>query len=117
MCNIGTTFKTGINIEKSNTSFFIIAPPKYAYEDKDFKVFAGGISSVIQALARVRGNGNTHIFFITPPPGILIKNPARVGSYFQYLKKIPVLIALALNEKTTNFKSLDKQGNVVDNYY
>lgn len=59
MCNVGTTFKTGISIESDSVSYFIIAPQLAAYQDRDFGIFSGGINSVIQALARVRSGNNT----------------------------------------------------------
>lgn len=66
-CNIGTNFKTGVNIEKENHSFIIIFPPpsaKMPFENK-FGIFSGGANDIIQALARQRIKGEIHI--ILPP--------------------------------------------------
>lgn len=68
-CNVGTNFKTGVSISKSNHAFVIIFPPKGA--KLPFKnasgIFSDGINSVIQSLARQRKKGG-EIHLILPPP-------------------------------------------------
>ncbi len=73
-CNIGTNFKTGINIDDENTSFFIILPPKSTYIQKlnKFGIFIDGIFTIIQAFARPRKKAK--IFIITSSPDRLILN-------------------------------------------
>ena len=66
-CNVGTTFKTGVNIE-TPYSYFIIAP-MFADNFHDFKrtgIFYDGIPSIIQAVARMRDAGD--IYVILPKP-------------------------------------------------
>lgn len=117
MCNVGTTFKTGISIESDNVSFFIIAPHRAAYQDNDFGVFSGGINSVIQALARVRNANNTDIFIIMPSPSVLIKNSSNQRSYFPRLRGIKTLTGLVYNNRTIDYCSLDRQSKIIASYY
>ncbi|MBU4537995.1 MAG: DEAD/DEAH box helicase family protein [Weeksellaceae bacterium] len=66
-CNIGTNFKTGVNIEKENHSFIIIFPAnsaKMPFENL-FGIFSGGVNDIIQSLARQRIKGEIHL--ILPP--------------------------------------------------
>lgn len=67
-CNIGTNFKTGVSIKKSNHTFVIIMPPRATrlwFKNK-YGIFSGGINSVIQALARQRNKGEIHIILPRP---------------------------------------------------
>jgi len=70
MCNIGTTFKTGISIEEENSGFVIILPPANAMQgfvkSGDFGVFTNGTMSLIQSIARVRNKSD--IYIIMPFP-------------------------------------------------
>lgn len=84
-CNVGTTFKTGISIEGSNNTFIIIAPQFSSYLDKFepyFGIFSDGITSITQAIARLRQGENNDIFIISPTPNLLIKNsPLHLGGF------------------------------------
>ncbi|WP_430614457.1 DEAD/DEAH box helicase [Flavobacterium sp. JP2137] len=67
-CNVGTNFKTGINIEKDNHAFVIIMPSqscKMPFQNM-YGIFSGGINTVTQALARQRKKGE--IYIILPRP-------------------------------------------------
>ena len=70
MCNIGTTFKTGISIEEENSGFVIILPSANSMQgyvkSGDYGVFTNGIIPLIQALARVRKKSD--IYVIMPFP-------------------------------------------------
>ena len=63
--NIGTNFKTGVNIP-STDSLFIILPVtgQKSIDIGRFGIFADGVPSIIQAFARLRRNGN--IYAILP---------------------------------------------------
>ncbi|QNS40911.1 DEAD/DEAH box helicase family protein [Chryseobacterium manosquense] len=66
--NIGTNFKTGINIEKENHFFIIIMPPrstKMVFENK-YGIFSGGYIDLVQAVARQRKVGEIHIVTMHP---------------------------------------------------
>lgn len=66
--NIGTTFKTGVNIEKENHSYIIILPPestKMPFKNY-YGIFSGGINDLIQSLARQRIKGEIHIVLPVP---------------------------------------------------
>ncbi|TWP23095.1 restriction endonuclease subunit R [Apibacter muscae] len=67
-CNVGTNFKTGINIEKENHALIIIMPPSRSRSSLSNKygIFSDGANSIIQAIARQRKKGQIHI--ILPPP-------------------------------------------------
>ena len=67
-CNIGTNFKTGVSIRKSNHGFIIILPPRSTrlwFRNK-YGIFSGGINDIIQALARQRKKGEIHIILPRP---------------------------------------------------
>ncbi|MBV7268946.1 DEAD/DEAH box helicase family protein [Winogradskyella luteola] len=67
--NIGTNFKTGIDIEDG---IYIILMPSSAslnknfVSDGNFGVFTNGANSIIQAIARMRGKGEIYIIMGTP---------------------------------------------------
>lgn len=68
LCNIGTNFKSGVNITKKNHAYVIIMPPKAS--KMPFRnlsgIFSDGITGIIQAIARQRTKGEIHI--ILPKP-------------------------------------------------
>lgn len=61
--NIGTNFKTGINITKENHCFIIILPPRSAKMvfKNLYGIFSNGHLDIIQALARQRKKGEIHV--------------------------------------------------------
>ena len=67
-CNVGTNFKSGVSINKTNHSLIIILPPKA--NRRTYKsingIFTEGINSIIQALARQRNVGDIHIILPNP---------------------------------------------------
>ena len=68
MCNVGTNFKTGVNITKDNHAFIIIMPPRSSrlpFQNL-YGIFSSGIISVIQAIARQRKKGEIHIILPRP---------------------------------------------------
>jgi len=70
MCNIGTTFKTGISIKENNSGFIVILPNAKAsqgfWTKESFGIFNNGVIALIQALARVRNKSD--IYVIMPFP-------------------------------------------------
>lgn len=124
MCNVGTTFKTGISIEEDNTSFFIIAPHKMAYLTKggneNFGIFYNGMVSVIQAIARVRGIPSSDIFVIMPRPQRLIVNASNsiaARTYLDEIEKTASLKYLKPSGKYIDHISLKEQGRLLESYY
>lgn len=63
--NIGTTFKTGVNIDNPD-SLFIILMPVVTDERKSRGAFNDGFASMTQAIARLREPGNIHVFMHMP---------------------------------------------------
>ena len=68
--NIGTTFKTGISIEKENSCFVMFLPSSFANNKNRLGVFTDRINSLTQAIARPRVK--SQIIVICPPPSNLI---------------------------------------------
>jgi hypothetical protein len=63
--NIGTNFKTGVNITNSSALYIILIPPIKSIENQ-YGIFSDGIPSISQALARVRNGGDIHVFMLSP---------------------------------------------------
>lgn len=70
--NIGTTFKTGINLTGKNTALIIILPCIPTGFQSRYGIFEDGIPALLQSLARVRHSGRVHV--IAPTPRVLIRN-------------------------------------------
>ncbi|TWP22511.1 DEAD/DEAH box helicase [Apibacter muscae] len=94
-CNVGTNFKTGVSIEKTNHAFVIIMPPsgtKLPFQNA-FGIFSNGIISVIQALARQRKRGG-EIHIIIPPPAMMdyesipFKTEKQQKKFIKFYKKV-----------------------------
>ena len=138
-CNIGTNFKTGVNILKDNPSLIIIMPPKSTrlpFENM-YGIFSGGINDIIQALARQRYKGEIHIML--PPCGVLdfetlpqmtaeqkdryIENYQHVSetpenftsNSFSY--RDPFAIGFGFNEEIVKYKLLNEQTNIIKATY
>ena len=113
-CNVGTTFKTGISIEKENSALIFILPNKYAMlgfvGSTDYGILSQGIISIIQALARIREDSNkrakSDIYVIMPTPnGLINLRNISYNSYlshlleFEIIKDLGIKIDLAYNYK------------------
>ena len=108
--NIGTTFKSGVNLPPGD-SFFIIMPPvskNYNYKN-NLGVFSEGVPAIVQSLARARSN-NT-IYVILPRIGDHIVSKS--NGYMHELKKfMPSMII----ENAENYIPLNKEENSVTSY-
>lgn len=62
--NIGTTFKTGVNVDNADSALIIILP--VVKQNAPDSIFHDGVPSIIQALARQRKGGNIHIIMYDP---------------------------------------------------
>jgi len=136
-CNIGTNFKTGVNIEKDNHSFIIILPPdssKLPFENL-FGIFSSGVNDIIQAFARQRKRGEIHI--ILPPPERMdfnslpemneVQNEKFIESYSSICKLSPTFLETAINALSVNrsrfndervvYKQLNMQIDIVKNKF
>ena len=90
--NIGTTFKTGVNITGITDVLFVVFPnlSKNAVSDS-YGTFADGITSIIQSIGRLRNGGELHLF-INEPAG-LIGDPNDYDVMFKdrvFVSHIPV---------------------------
>lgn len=134
-CNIGTNFKTGINIEKENHSYIIIFPPessKMPFQNL-FGIFSNGVNDIIQALARQRKVGEIHL--ILPPPETMdysslpdmndVQKQAFIQAYNSVSKPAPDFLQSALNYFNRNrfsdekviYKSINYQTNIIKGKY
>jgi len=68
LCNVGTNFKSGVNIIKTNHAFVVVLPPASARGTyASYRgIFSEGINAVTQSIARQRTPGEIHI--ILPKP-------------------------------------------------
>ncbi|MFD2434310.1 DEAD/DEAH box helicase [Mesonia maritima] len=122
-CNVGTNFKTGVSIKKSNHSYIIILPPRFTRDffRNKFGIFSGGINSVIQALARQRRPGEIHLILAKPDKFNFESLPfsnwtqdqmlffARIYKYVQYSKEPP-------NGLVKYFK-INRQNELIKDFY
>lgn len=71
--NIGTNFKTGVNMTARDL-YFIVLPCKYTEENLsgEYGIFSDGVPSIVQSIARMRTNGDVYI--IIPPVAELIND-------------------------------------------
>ncbi|PQL91665.1 DEAD/DEAH box helicase family protein [Apibacter adventoris] len=116
-CNIGTTFRTGVNIDDENCSFFIIMPPKLSYMTPkggmQMGLFSEGIISLIQALARPRKKSN--IFVITPSPDKLILIPNKPVDYIA--KTSLNYLPFDLENYQLKYYDINEQNRLLKDFY
>ncbi|WP_291910720.1 DEAD/DEAH box helicase family protein [Chitinophaga sp. CB10] len=62
--NLGTNFKTGVDIVSSNEVLFIVIPT--ITSSLHYGIFTDGIPSIIQSVGRLRNGGEIHIFISEP---------------------------------------------------
>lgn len=73
--NIGTNFKTGVNITDSNSTLIVILPTvNKANPLASYGIFSDGIPAIIQSFARLRNGGNIHVFMYAPDTIIELEN-------------------------------------------
>jgi hypothetical protein len=100
--NIGTNFKTGVNIE-SNRGVFIIILPIISNEKANYGIFHDGVPSIIQSIARLRNGGDIHIFMYAPDTII------DLDGHREYLDEKLVngkasIASIIINDSYTNFR-------------
>ena len=85
--NIGTSFSTGINIDREGDLFIILLPCKYSDDlvKGDEGIFYDGLPSILQAVARLRKKGR--ILFVIPPMQKVI-NTTNTKALFDILNSI-----------------------------
>ncbi|WP_142684448.1 DEAD/DEAH box helicase family protein [Chitinophaga polysaccharea] len=72
--NIGTAFKTGIDLREKNSVLIVVLPAVKGDNKASYGIFTDGASALIQAISRVRNGGDIHIFMYEPPVIIDIEN-------------------------------------------
>lgn len=65
--NIGTSFKTGIDITEEKGVLIIILPAIKNDNKANYGIFTDGFPSLIQAISRIRNGGDIHVFMYKPP--------------------------------------------------
>lgn len=63
--NLGTAFKTGVDIEQSD-SVFVCILPCISGNDPKYGIFSDGLPSIIQSMARIRRIGHVHVLMLKP---------------------------------------------------
>lgn len=112
--NIGTTFKTGISIEKQNTAFVVILPSLYAQSQNENGIFTDKINSLVQSLARPRSSTSS-IYIITSPPRKLI---LREENDSDYIEKLSLgYLDFSGKEKQSIFIDINHQDNILRRHY
>lgn len=114
-CNIGTNFKTGVSIKKTNHTFVIVMPPRatrLSFKNK-YGIFSGGINSVIQALARQRDKGEIHII-LPKPDRFNIESLRNARMTQQQINEFSIWYSYI-----KDFRVVDNEGNEIKpvNYY
>lgn len=127
-CNIGTNFKTGVSIKKSNHTFIIILPPRatrLTFKNKN-GIFSGGINSIIQALARQRNKGEIHI--ILPKPdrfdysslknvGMNVIQMSEFAKWYSLVKDFKEYDNNGKEIEYVKYLSINKQDNLTRDFY
>jgi len=120
-CNIGTNFKTGVSIVKSNHAFIIIMPPEGTKTKftNYFGIFSDGTNSVIQALARQRTAEEIHI--ILPEPYKFNYSSLALANFNEhqitmFKKNYEEVVAYRAN-KTVDYLKLNTQNDLILRYY
>ena len=89
MCNIGTTFKTGISIKEKNSGFVVFLPSAKAMKNVNrdkLGIFNNGVITLIQAIARVRKESD--IYVIMPFPTKYIEEHQSYLTEDNYISKL-----------------------------
>ncbi|QOG02290.1 DEAD/DEAH box helicase [Flavobacterium sp. MDT1-60] len=120
-CNVGTNFKTGVSIIKSNHAFIIIMPPegtKMKFSNY-FGIFSDGINSVIQALARQRTREEIHI--LLPEPYKFnyssLTNSGCNEHQISIFKKFYDEVVTYRTTNTIDYLKLNTQDDLISRYY
>lgn len=85
--NIGTKFKTGIDITSPKEALFIILP--FNKDRKRTHIYADGIPSIIQSVGRLRNGGKIHI--IMSSPNLVLDSNSFYPSYFAATGSTPLI--------------------------
>ena len=65
--NIGTTFKTGVDITNPGGVLFIVIPTiTNSLNSQHYGIFTDGLPAIVQAIGRLRNGGDLHIFISEP---------------------------------------------------
>jgi len=91
LTNIGTTFKTGIDLIENNSLFIIILPGLNFQNYTSYGIFSDGIPSIIQSIARLRNGGD--IFIFMPYPKVFIKGsiPVEIKPLFSEYDEVELI--------------------------
>lgn len=124
LLNVGTNFKTGIDIKEVNTSFILIMPDRVSYSlgiSNRTGIFSNGRNEIIQAIARMRIKEQSDIYIIMPSPDNLIeapkdKNLPTENNYLEIIKDDEDLKSL-YSENTLEHHYCKEQEKLVEGFY
>lgn len=120
-CNVGTNFKSGVNIVKDNHALIIIFPPRASRQPyRNLSgIFSGGIVSVIQAIARQRQKGEIHLILPRPDPFNYesLKNASMSESQIEVFKKYYDNIYYRGTSSQVEYLSINNQEKILHNFY
>lgn len=113
LCNVGTNFSTGVNIEKLNSALVVFLPLSTT-GIQGLGIFSGGINTIIQSLARQRKKGQ--IYIICPTPDFLIEHgeDAELLSASTQMKATESLEHLLIKQK---YFDINNQKKLVEDIY
>lgn len=65
--NIGTTFKTGVNLTNPNSVLIVVFPTIFTDSNySNYGIFSDGVHSIIQTIGRMRNGGDMHLIVSSP---------------------------------------------------
>lgn len=106
--NIGTTFKTGVNIVEADNLLIVILPyldSSTPVKEGNYGIFSDGVPAILQALGRQRNGGQCHV--IMSRPKIIIE-----GTVLQKSDGDTFSFSAAQSYRTQN----DQLDDVMDTY-
>lgn len=89
--NIGTTFKTGVNLANPNSVLVIIFPSIFSDSTyNNYGIFSDGVQSIIQTIGRMRNGGDIHLVISNPKSLIEYDYPDIIKGFtnaYEYLNQ------------------------------
>jgi len=118
--NIGTTFKTGVNLANPNSVLIIVFPSIFSDSTyNNYGIFSDGVQSIIQTVGRMRNGGDVHLIISNPKSLIDYSYPDIIKGFtntYEYLNQNTSYseVVKAYNERFSKLESsvLDMEKNI-----